>query len=112
MNALELAEHDGLEPNTDNPDLKPKDHRMQELPPREPKQKLEYATKEQIKELIELFVPERIEKMLELFKVDKLQDMPKDEVDVIIKREKLSKEKKENKIEITSEKVASLDDLI
>ena len=111
MNALELAEHDGIERNTNNPEFKPKDHMMQELPPREPKQEIEYATKEQIAELIELFVPERIEKMLELFKVDKLQDMPKAEVDVIIKREKLSKSKKENKIEITSEKVASLDDL-
>lgn len=112
MNALEIAESDIIEENTGKEGLTPKVTKKQKPPTSRPAE-VPKATKEQIKDVIELFTPDRIEKMLKLYKVEKLQDMPKTEVDVIIQREELSKEKEKAKGKITMEveKVKSLDDL-
>lgn len=90
-------------------------------PTNKPKDLVEMATKEQIKETIEIFDPERIEDMLKVYNKTKLQEMTKKDMEGIIIIRKRQLKTKEEKVEqggtYTKQEdegpyVPSLDDLI
>ena len=102
MHLMDVAENDGLEIQTKNPEHQPKEQTIKQ-PGKE------MITKDQTAQILELF-GERVEGLLNFCKVDKLQDLTKTVAQQLIDKE-VNTRSKLNKEESQEPKQQSISDL-